>query len=424
MKKIIKSSIVIISIIIGFSNTTKADLIERALYNVVGQVTNAIGARLGDEIYYGSSRGHVRTTRHHRVRKHKKRKKSKKVVKKIPQMSDQMKIQKALMALGFYNGKLDGEVNSFETRSAIKELNKKYGIGNTASLKPEVKDTLIYLGTLFNLDRTLIASSKDEKTKAKKIQAALKVHGFYHDKIDGLIGKGTRSCISKYKESKGLTPNGKLDFEEEYQLISSAKEKNDKNIEETIASLKALGNKTLPQQQTAQVMQQPATMPQQTVQVRAQQQMQAQPTVTVQNSMQQPQNNQRIVPPTTNVSVQKQTTTQQSQQQTLNPVTPQPAVNSVAPKEPVQIKQQSVPVNNQSQATQVVTNQSTTVPKVTKQASTQPQQTQNIEATTAQAKQSNNEAIKVVQNQTTSPQTQPNETTQQTEVKQETNTQK
>jgi FtsZ-interacting cell division protein ZipA len=32
-----------------------------------------------------------------------------------------------------------------------------------------------------------------------------------------------------------------LDFEEEYQLISSAKELNDRNIEDTLASLKSMG---------------------------------------------------------------------------------------------------------------------------------------------------------------------------------------
>jgi len=259
----IKKIAIAAAIALGLTNISQAGMIDDVIYNVVGQVSNAVGARLGDEIYYGSSRGHATTTRHHRVRKHKrhkKRKKKKRTPKKtpvkVPKFTDEMKIQKALAALGFYNGKIDGEVNSFETRSAIKELNKKYGIGNTASLKPEVKDTLIYLGTLFKLDRTLIASGTDKKTKGKKIQAALKVHGFYHDKIDGLIGKGTRASIAKYKAQNGMSANGKLDFEEEYRLISSAKDKNDKNIEESIASLKALGQNSMPQQ-TAQAMQQP-----------------------------------------------------------------------------------------------------------------------------------------------------------------------
>jgi len=157
--------------------------------------------------------------------------------------SDEMKIQKALTSLGFYRGPMDGEVNSFETRSAIKEMNKAYEISDNASLKTEAKDALIFLGTLFEFDRNLISSETDKRSKGIKIQTALKIHGVYFSKIDGVIGSGTRNSIAEYKAAKGLSAGSLLDFEEEYQLISSAKDMNDKNIEETISSLKALGVK-------------------------------------------------------------------------------------------------------------------------------------------------------------------------------------
>ena len=160
-----------------------------------------------------------------------------------PQNNDGMKVQKALASLGFYRGPMDGEVNSFETRSAIKEMNIAYEISDNASLKPEAKDALIFLGTLFEFDRNLISSDKDKRTKGKKIQTALKIHGFYFSKIDGVVGSGTRKSIAEYKDTKGLSSATSIDFEEEYQLISTAKEINDKNIEDTIRSLKALGEK-------------------------------------------------------------------------------------------------------------------------------------------------------------------------------------
>lgn len=160
-----------------------------------------------------------------------------------PQKSDEMKIQKALTSLGFYRGGIDGEVNSFETRTAIKEMNIAYEISDNASLKPEAKDGLIFLGTLFEFDRNLISSGTDKRSKGKKIQTALKIHGFYFTKIDGLVGSGTRNSIAQYKASKGLSLGSSLDFEEEYQLVSSAKQMNDKNIEDTIGSLKGLGSK-------------------------------------------------------------------------------------------------------------------------------------------------------------------------------------
>jgi peptidoglycan hydrolase-like protein with peptidoglycan-binding domain len=214
-----------------------ASMLDQLIYNVAGQATNAAGARIGDEIYYGSSRSAPPRARH---RSHRKVHKTHKAPARY-QMTDEMRIQRALRSLGYYRGPIDGEVNSFETRSAIKKLNQYYGISNSASLKPEVKDSLIYLGTLFQFDRYLIARGNDSRTKGRKIQTALKIHGFYHSRIDGAVGSGTRRAIAEYKTAQGLSAGSRLDFEEEYQLISTAKEMNDKNIEDTLASLQALG---------------------------------------------------------------------------------------------------------------------------------------------------------------------------------------
>jgi peptidoglycan hydrolase-like protein with peptidoglycan-binding domain len=155
--------------------------------------------------------------------------------------SDEKRIQVALSSLGFYRGRIDGHVNSYETRSAIREMNMAYEISQSASLRPEAKDTLIFLGTLFRFDKLLVASSNNTKTRNKKIQTALKIHGYYSGKIDGVIGSGTRGSISRYKADNGMGYNGALNFEEEYQLVDSAKQKNDRNIDEAVASLKAIG---------------------------------------------------------------------------------------------------------------------------------------------------------------------------------------
>ncbi len=193
------------------------------------------GAAVGAAVTYG-------VMSHKKKRRvHKKRHARKKHVKKYvaPVMTIEKKIQKSLTALGFYHGKIDGEVNSYETRSAIKAMNNAYGLGNTASLDPKTRDALVYLGDLFIFDRYLIAQGSNEKVKAKRIQTALKIYGFYHDKIDGVIGSGTKKIIADYKASKRLSYGPELNFEEEYQLITSAKQLNDKNIDETIASLKS-----------------------------------------------------------------------------------------------------------------------------------------------------------------------------------------
>jgi len=238
--------------VLALGSVSEASMLDQLIYNVAGQATNAAGARLGDEIYYGSSRGSSHKT-HHKTH-HKKHRTHPKKRYVAPKDTPEMKIQRALASLGFYRGRIDGEINSFETRSAIKELNIAYGIGSGASLQPTEKDALIFLGTLFDFDRNLISRASDKKSKGKKIQTALKVHGFYFSKIDGAVGAGTRKSIAEYKSAMGGSYGGTLDFEEEYQLVSSAKEKNDKNIEDTIGALKVLGVKRqMTQQQPAPV---------------------------------------------------------------------------------------------------------------------------------------------------------------------------
>jgi len=247
----------------------QASMMDQLIYNVAGQATNAAGARLGDEIYYGSSKSSAPS---HHV-KHKKHYKKRHVAHVD---TDEMKIQRALASLGFYRGRIDGAINSFETRSAIKDLNVAYGISTGASLLPQEKNSLIFLGTLFDFDRHLISRGNDRRSKGKKIQTALKIEGFYFSKIDGDVGPGTRRSISEYKASKGLSYGNALDFEEEYQLVSSAKAMNDKNIEETIASLKALGRPQV--QPAAQMPRAPQQqMAPQTTQVVAPAQQQVQP---------------------------------------------------------------------------------------------------------------------------------------------------
>jgi peptidoglycan hydrolase-like protein with peptidoglycan-binding domain len=205
---------------------------------VGGLVGGAVGSVITNEIYNSNkaSEPAYRPVHTKSSKKHRKKKRA-----SAPKITDGMKIQKALAGMGFYHGKIDGEVNSFETRTAIKELNKAYGIGNTAALKPEERDTLIYLGTLFMFDRYLIARGNDKRTRGKRIQTALKVLGFYHGKIDGAVGRGTKSAIAEYNMANGLGDSASLDFEAEYQLVTNARAANDKNINDSIESLKALG---------------------------------------------------------------------------------------------------------------------------------------------------------------------------------------
>jgi peptidoglycan hydrolase-like protein with peptidoglycan-binding domain len=175
--------------------------------------------------------------RHHRKKHHRH---------KSTTITREMKIQESLVALGFYSGKIDGDLNSYETRAAFKKFNITYGIANDSSISPDVKDQLIYLYNLFILNKYLNAEGTTKRTKGRRLQAALKVFGAYHSKIDGIIGNGTRKAIAVYRMNQGMIPGTSLSADEKYELISSAIERNNNDIREAVASLKRKSGQSLP----------------------------------------------------------------------------------------------------------------------------------------------------------------------------------
>ena len=195
---------------------------------VGGVVGGVVGSVITNEVYHGHHRTY-HSTRHHRTHR------------SVPLMTDEKKIQIALQNLGFYRGPIDGQINSYGTRTAIRELNRAYEIGDTPSMSPQERDALIYLGTLLLFDRNLNAPGTDRRTRTRRIQTALKILGFYNGKLDGSSGPMTRRAIADYRAAYGLTPSTRLGFDEEYRLVSTAKTTNDRNLDETVASLKRLG---------------------------------------------------------------------------------------------------------------------------------------------------------------------------------------
>ena len=256
-KAVLKLSVVAM---LGGAYTVQAGFGDAVVGGVVGGV---VGSVISNSVYHHGHSSHHYSSRHHR-RRH-----------VAPVETDEMKIQKALKSLGFYRGAIDGNINSFETRTAIKELNRAYEIDDTAYMSPQERDALVYLGTLLDFDKKLSAPGDSKRAKNKRIQTALKILGFYHGKIDGSTGPKTRRAIADYRMANGLGSGYKLGFEDEYRLITTARKANDKNIEDTIATLKRLGkhrNNTLQQSMNSNyapaarnlnIQPQPAQQPQQ-----------------------------------------------------------------------------------------------------------------------------------------------------------------
>ena len=247
MKKIYLSGVAAGLLMIGGSTVLNAGFGDALVGGVVGGV---VGSVITNEVYHGHRRHYHGHRRHRSIR---------------PVMTDEKRIQIALQSLGLYHGVIDGQINSYETRNAIRELNRQYGISEGAYLSPQERDALVYLGTLLDFDRKLNAPGGDRRTRTRRIQTALKVLGFYSGKLDGSNGPMTRRAIANYREANGLPPGTRLGYEDEYRLISTAKQANDRNIRETMNSLKRMGaaNGGLQRGQAAQpvILRQPAPMP-------------------------------------------------------------------------------------------------------------------------------------------------------------------
>ena len=153
-------------------------------------------------------------------------------------MNNDEKLQSALAGLGYYRGPIDGNSNSFDTRNAIMAMNRAMGRGGTIFLDTQTRETLIYMSELYRFDKNLRLQSDSEEAQAARIQTALKISGFYHEKIDGAMGPGTRERIREYRQAKGLGDGDTLSDEERQQLVQSAIESNTRLIEEVKAGLR------------------------------------------------------------------------------------------------------------------------------------------------------------------------------------------
>lgn len=97
------------------------------------------------------------------------------------------KVQQTLSKLGFYSGAFDGNLNSFDTRSAIEEFQSYYGMEDSGILDASQKQDLLYMHDLIKNYKKELQSPKDEDSKRlKKIFKAF-------DKLENKLSKNTLS---------------------------------------------------------------------------------------------------------------------------------------------------------------------------------------------------------------------------------------
>ncbi len=153
---------------------------------------------------------------------------------------DIVKIQKSLQNMGCYSGLVDGNIETFESRKAIKLMNEKVGNGKSPFLTKETRAILIELSAPYEIDNLLSSDNNNSSLKAKniKIQTSLKILGFSNSISDGIMGSRTWARVVNYKKANGLNSKPSLTPQERIDLVNRAIEQNSDTIDKLKEGLK------------------------------------------------------------------------------------------------------------------------------------------------------------------------------------------
>jgi len=143
-------------------------------------------------------------------------------------LSQEAKWQTSLQFLGYYKGKIDGDLFTQESFDAITAFHHDHDQIDTGFLEEEDKRYLSKIYRTISLKQYLSYHGDNKRQKAKKLQAALKALSFYQGEIDGYFKKGSKKALTRYK--MGLDSN-LSDEEIEKRLLDEAEEKIASDIE-------------------------------------------------------------------------------------------------------------------------------------------------------------------------------------------------
>ncbi len=177
--------------------------------------------------------------------------------------TEDVRVQKELKKAGFYNAPLDGKLDSYESRVAVMQYQLSHGLPQTGELSPDLKGVLLQQGDIAELTEHLHNAGETQHDKGRRLQAALKVEGFYSSTIDGDFGSKSQAAMRLYQQAKGMTPSGALLPDQEQDLVAASKQQLQNQQDQADQVLKQLASsepshQTTPSQ-TPPVQQQPAS---------------------------------------------------------------------------------------------------------------------------------------------------------------------
>jgi len=207
---------------IPYTNTRKETLLKPIFNTLLCLTLGAAalqGAILDDLVekieHETAARKHHTAASHHAHRKRH----------RVHARSEEKQWQEALKFMGYYHGKIDGDLYTHASYDAIQHFQEKRQDLSTGFLEQPAKTYLSYIDRVLTLEHYLTKNATHRRGKRRQLQAALAMEGFYHGRIDGRVGKGTKRAIRRYKAAAGLNGSNRatLNGKEKEALIREAR---------------------------------------------------------------------------------------------------------------------------------------------------------------------------------------------------------
>jgi hypothetical protein len=139
-------------------------------------------------------------------------------------LSKEAQWQKALSFLGYYQGKIDGDLYTQRSFNAIIHFHTDHNEIATGFLEEADKQYLSEVYRTISLETYLSYNGKNKRKNIQKRQAALAVLSLYQGKIDGIFKQRSKAALSHYAQQ--IDANSTMtDREIEDILLKEAGEK-------------------------------------------------------------------------------------------------------------------------------------------------------------------------------------------------------
>ena len=140
-------------------------------------------------------------------------------------VSKEQQWQTALKFLGYYEGKIDGDLLTERSYNAIEKFQLSYQEYATGLLENRYKSYLSDLYREIALQQDLAYDGENKEHLIRKKQAALYVLGYYHGKIDGKFGAKSKEAwahaLEMFQDAQMIFEKAQKDVEERLQKMKT-----------------------------------------------------------------------------------------------------------------------------------------------------------------------------------------------------------